>query len=43
MPEALLILILSLNFEPIQRSGEARQKFTMECPCRDLWSWDQIL
>jgi len=32
MPEALLILILSSNFEP-----RLDQKFTMECPCRDLW------
>ena len=27
MPESLLILILSLNFEPIQKSGTARQKY----------------
>jgi len=27
MPKSLLILILSLNFEPIQKSGAARQKY----------------
>ena len=32
MPGSLLILILNLNFEP-----RLDQKFTMECPHRDLW------
>ena len=32
MPESLLILIFKFEFRAV-----ARQKFTIECLCRDLW------